>query len=63
MIRGACSWNNDTPSPPLPPLPPASAKVARKKGPDGTPLSMGFGFVEVDSEDVAKAVIKKLQVR
>ncbi|GAX79039.1 hypothetical protein CEUSTIGMA_g6479.t1 [Chlamydomonas eustigma] len=38
-----------------------SAKVARKKGPDGKPLSMGFGFVEVDSEEVAKVVIRKLQ--
>ncbi|KAG1656825.1 hypothetical protein FOA52_008459 [Chlamydomonas sp. UWO 241] len=38
-----------------------SAKVAKKAGPDGAPLSMGFGFVEVDTEDIAKAVIKALQ--
>ena len=61
VIRGACSWYADS-TPPLHSTS-LSAKVARKKGPDGTPLSMGFGFVEVDSEDVAKAVIKKLQVR
>ena len=38
-------------------------QVARKKSDkDGQTLSMGFGFVEVDSEEVAKGVIKKLQV-
>ena len=40
-----------------------SVKVAIRKGPDGKPLSMGFGFVECSSEDVAKAVLKQLQVR
>lgn len=40
-----------------------SARVARRKGPDGKLLSMGFGFVECDSEGVAKAAIKQLQVR
>ena len=40
-----------------------SVKVAMRKGPDGKPLSMGFGFVECSSEDVAKAVLKQLQVR
>ena len=39
-----------------------SVKVAVRKGPDGKPLSMGFGFVECSSEDVAKAVLKQLQV-
>ena len=39
-----------------------SVKVAMRKGPDGKPLSMGFGFVECSSEDVAKAVLKQLQV-
>ena len=39
-----------------------SAKVATRKGADGKPLSMGFGFVECSSESVAAAVIKKLQV-
>ena len=39
-----------------------SGKVAMRKGPDGKPLSMGFGFVECSSEDVAKAVLKQLQV-
>ena len=38
-----------------------SAKVATRKGADGKPLSMGFGFVECSSESVAAAVIKKLQ--
>lgn len=38
-----------------------SVKVAVRKGPDGKPLSMGFGFVECSSEDVAKAVLKQLQ--
>ncbi len=37
-------------------------QVARKKGPDGQSLSMGFGFVEVDSEEVAKVVIQQMQV-
>ena len=40
-----------------------SVKVAMRKGPDGKALSMGFGFVECSSEDVAKAVLKQLQVR
>ena len=39
-----------------------SVKVAVRKGPDGKPLSMGFGFIECSSEDVAKAVLKQLQV-
>jgi len=39
-----------------------SVKVAVRKGPDGKPLSMGFGFVECSSEDVAKAVLKQMQV-
>ncbi len=39
-----------------------SVKVAVRKGPDGKPLSMGFGFVECSSENVAKAVLKQLQV-
>lgn len=38
-----------------------SAKVARKKGLKGEPLSMGFGFVECDTDAVAKAVMKALQ--
>jgi hypothetical protein len=38
-------------------------QVARRKGPDGKLLSMGFGFVETDSEAAAKAAIKALQVR
>ncbi len=38
-----------------------SVKVARRKGPDGKLLSMGFGFVETDSEAAAKAAIKQLQ--
>ena len=37
-------------------------QVARRPGPDGKPLSMGFGFVECDSEAAAKAAIKQLQV-
>lgn len=37
-------------------------QVARRKGPDGKLLSMGFGFVETDSEAAAKAAIKALQV-
>ena len=39
-----------------------SVKVAMRKGPDGKALSMGFGFVECSSEDVAKAVLKRQQV-
>ena len=39
-----------------------SVKVAVRKGPDGKPLSMGFGFVECSSEDIAKAVLQQLQV-
>lgn len=47
--------------PSVPPsLPPP--QVARRKGTDGKLLSMGYGFVEVDSEAVAQAVIKQLQV-
>jgi len=38
-----------------------SAKVARRKGADGKVLSLGFGFVEVDSPEAAKAVTKQLQ--
>ncbi len=37
-------------------------QIPRKKGPDGKLLSMGFGFVEVDSAEVAKEAVKKLQV-
>ena len=42
-----------------------SAAVSRKKekGPDGQPLSKGFGFVECSSEAAAKGVLKQLQVR
>ena len=41
-----------------------AASVSRKKdaGPNGKPLSKGFGFVECSSEAVAKAVMKQLQV-
>ena len=39
-----------------------SVKVAMRKGPDGKALSMGFGFVKCSSEDVAKAVVRQLQV-
>ncbi|GIM08321.1 hypothetical protein Vretimale_12361 [Volvox reticuliferus] len=38
-----------------------SAVVARKKAKDGALQSLGYGFVEVDSEEIAAAVIKKLQ--
>lgn len=38
------------------------SQVARRKGPDGKLLSMGYGFVETDSEAAAKAAIKQLQV-
>lgn len=38
------------------------AQVAKKKGPDGKPLSAGYGFVECSTEEVARAVLKKLQV-
>eukprot|EP00775_Hariotina_reticulata_P011800 gene11800-11945_t len=38
-----------------------SAKVARRKGADEKLLSMGFGFVETDSEAAAKAAIQALQ--
>ncbi|GIL52539.1 hypothetical protein Vafri_8379 [Volvox africanus] len=38
-----------------------SAVVARKKAKDGALQSLGYGFVEVDSEEIATAVIKKLQ--
>ena len=40
-----------------------SARVAKRKGPDGKPLSAGFGFVECSSEEVAKIGISKMQVR
>ena len=39
-----------------------SARVAKRKGPDGKPLSAGFGFVECSSEEVAKIGISKMQV-
>ena len=41
-----------------------AASVSRKKdaGPDGKPLSKGFGFVECSSDAVAKAVMAQLQV-
>ena len=35
--------------------------VARKKGPDGKPLSAGYGFVECSSEAAAKAAVRALQ--
>ncbi|GLC70759.1 hypothetical protein PLESTF_001030300 [Pleodorina starrii] len=38
-----------------------SKKGAKKGGQEGGVLSLGYGFVEVDSEEVAAAVIKKLQ--
>ncbi|MEW5307701.1 MAG: hypothetical protein WDW36_010079 [Sanguina aurantia] len=38
-----------------------SARVSRRKGPDGGLLSCGYGFVEVAPQDVAALVIKKLQ--
>ena len=41
----------------------SAAQVARRKGSDGKLLSMGYGFIETDSEGVAQAVIKQLQVR
>lgn len=40
-----------------------SARVAKRKGPDGKPLSAGFGFVECSSEEVAKVAIRKMEVR
>lgn len=40
-----------------------SARVAKRKGPDGKPLSAGFGFIECSSEEVAKIGIAKMQVR
>lgn len=39
-----------------------AVKVAKRKGPDGKPLSAGYGFVECSSEAVAKVVLRKLQV-
>lgn len=39
-----------------------AASVAKRKGPDGKPLSSGFGFVECSSEEVAKIAIQKQQV-
>lgn len=38
-----------------------AAKVARRKGPDGKPLSAGYGFVECSSEAAARAAVKALQ--
>ena len=39
-----------------------SAKVARRAAAGGkAPLSLGFGFVELDSQDAAKEVVKQLQ--
>jgi len=38
-----------------------SACVAKRKGPKGELLSAGFGFVEVNSPEVANLVIKQLQ--
>jgi hypothetical protein len=38
-----------------------SAKVARRKGDNGQLLSQGYGFVECSSEEVARAVVAKLQ--
>ena len=46
-------------------LPMTAAKqvaVRQEKGKSGEQLSMGFGFVECSSEEVAKAVLKRLQV-
>ena len=40
----------------------AAPGVAKRKGPDGKPLSAGFGFVECCSEEVAKLGISKIQV-
>ncbi len=40
-----------------------SARVAKRKGPDGKPLSAGFGFVECSSEEVAKIGVSKMQVQ
>lgn len=40
-----------------------AAKVAKRRGPNGKPLSAGYGFVEFSSQSVAKAVLRKLQVR
>ena len=40
-----------------------AARVARKRGPDGKPLSAGYGFVECSSEDVAKLALAQLQAR
>jgi len=41
-----------------------AASVSRKKdaGPDGKPLSKGFGFVECSSDAVARAIMTQLQV-
>ena len=41
-----------------------AASVSRKKdaGPDGKPLSKGFGFVECSSDAVTRAVMTQLQV-
>lgn len=38
-----------------------AVKVARKKGPDGKQLPVGFGFVECSSEAAAKSAVKALQ--
>ncbi len=39
-----------------------SARVAKRKGPDGKALSAGYGFVECSSEEVAKIALAKMQV-
>lgn len=39
-----------------------SARVARKAGPDGKPLSAGYGFVECATEAAARELIGALQV-
>lgn len=38
-----------------------SVRIAKKRGPDGKPLSAGYGFVECESEAGAKALIDALQ--
>ena len=40
-----------------------AARVARRKGPDGKPLSAGYGFVECSSEDGARLALAQLQAR
>ena len=39
-----------------------AARVAKRTGADGKPLSAGYGFVECSSETVAKLTLRKLQV-